>query len=324
MPGGHLRVPELDPVEYLVKRKYPAVYHAIPVSLLSRPKSADELAYRAAQKEEMEAYRERLEAMSVNELNELVSEEKAREQAANQARLKQEEAERFYNQPWATADFDHWSKAAYWSHDEGIALIFGKEPKVVNWGKLESIVGISKFAYEYGRVRDLAIRSKAVKELPDPAIPGLFLGWARRMELNPPTELLEQVRKRGQPIGDFYDRYEELRDEANSLLEGNEKLAAANKTLQADNEQLAARLADLESKTWEFDEDAETYPRELDIAVQAWVAVSKAGGGSGTPKQRIADWLDKNYPTKEELSGDARKRIAILANWEKTGGRRKA
>lgn len=43
-----------------------------------------------------------------------------------------EEASAFCNQPNAKADFDHWSKMAYWTLEEGGALLLGREPKRVN------------------------------------------------------------------------------------------------------------------------------------------------------------------------------------------------
>lgn len=77
-----------------------------------------------------------------------------------------------------------------------------------------------------------------------------------------------------------------------------------NKIAPADN---AAPLA--------FDQASATYPPELDIAVQAWRAVSTTEG-KGKPKARIKAWLDTNT----KLSNEAKERIAIVTNWEKTGG----
>lgn len=65
-----------------------------------------------------------------------------------------------------------------------------------------------------------------------------------------------------------------------------------------------------------FDKASETYPPELDIALRAWRKVS-ATEGKGKPKARIKAWLDTN---EKNLSGEAKERIAIVANWDKTGG----
>ena len=67
----------------------------------------------------------------------------------------------------------------------------------------------------------------------------------------------------------------------------------------------------------EFDKASPTYPPELALALDAWRAVSTTEG-KGKPKARIKAWLDTNAP--KNLSNEAKERIAIVANWEKTGG----
>ena len=49
------------------------------------------------------------------------------------AKAEKEERGRFFNQPHAAADFEHWSKLAHWTLDEAVALSFGKAPERVNW-----------------------------------------------------------------------------------------------------------------------------------------------------------------------------------------------
>ncbi len=70
-----------------------------------------------------------------------------------------------------------------------------------------------------------------------------------------------------------------------------------------------------------FDVKSEFYPPELDIALQAWQAAS-ANKGKGKPKAKIRAWLDscKLKINGKELSTHAKKRIAIVANWDKSGG----
>lgn len=57
------------------------------------------------------------------------------------------------------------------------------------------------------------------------------------------------------------------------------------------------------------------YPIELDMAIKAWQEVSKIEA-KGKPKARIRKWLDENT----NLSNEAKERISIVANWDKTGG----
>ena len=68
-------------------------------------------------------------------------------------------------------------------------------------------------------------------------------------------------------------------------------------------------------KTYTFNQESTTYPIELDLACQAWRAVSSTNS-KGKPKARIEKWLKDNT----KLSGSAMKRISTVANWEKTGG----
>lgn len=64
-----------------------------------------------------------------------------------------------------------------------------------------------------------------------------------------------------------------------------------------------------------FDKTSTTYPNELDLAIQAWQAVSSSKG-KGKPKARIKAWLDDNT----KLSDAAKERICVVCNWEKLGG----
>jgi len=72
----------------------------------------------------------------------------------------------------------------------------------------------------------------------------------------------------------------------------------------------------------DFDKESSTYPKELDFALQAWRKVSTTEG-KGKPKARIRTWLNNvndSLPKEKKLSKDAIERIAIVANWDKTGG----
>ena len=68
-------------------------------------------------------------------------------------------------------------------------------------------------------------------------------------------------------------------------------------------------------KGTELKADSRSYPIELGFAIKAWEAVinSKA---KGKPKALIRKWLDENT----NLSNEAKERISIVANWDKTGG----
>jgi len=69
-----------------------------------------------------------------------------------------------------------------------------------------------------------------------------------------------------------------------------------------------------------FDETSPTYPPELDMALQAWKAVSTTES-KGKPKMRIIEWLENNAKIEgNPLSDEAKKRIAVVANWDRKGG----
>lgn len=67
-----------------------------------------------------------------------------------------------------------------------------------------------------------------------------------------------------------------------------------------------------------FDADSATYPELLHIAVRAWETAQRET--AGTPKQRIEHFLLQHYPA---LTASTRAAIALVANWQKVGGRPK-
>lgn len=82
-----------------------------------------------------------------------------------------------------------------------------------------------------------------------------------------------------------------------------------------------APLVTEEEKGWDgFDQDASSYPEELDIALQAWRAISLSER-EGPVKEQLVKWIRDNYP---DQSTNSVERIATVANWDKTGGRPKS
>jgi hypothetical protein len=161
-------------------------------------------------REAVDAYRAELRALSSDELAARYSGARESEATALRLAAEREEQGRFFNQPWSTADFDHWSKAAHWTLDEALALSFGKAPERVNWERVKPHVGVSPFAFQYGRRRDLALRAVQWQQLYDPVLPGIFLAWAKRNEFVLPEKLGAAVAARGVKVGDWQSLYEEL------------------------------------------------------------------------------------------------------------------
>ena len=99
----------------------------------------------------------------------------AAKQVKQAAKATQIEAALFYNQRSASADFDYWAKAEYWTFDEAVALLLGKAPAVVTWAavkrELEAKSGFmlfekpkpaAGFVLAYERLRNLALRAQAM------------------------------------------------------------------------------------------------------------------------------------------------------------------
>ena len=118
-----------DPVEFLVQRRYPS-----PMSRKNfrQPGSVPSTNLEKYGEAEVEAYETQLLNMPNEELAALVEEEKLKQAQELQENAMREEADRFFNRPHAKADFEHWSRASYWTIDEAVALALGREPKVVN------------------------------------------------------------------------------------------------------------------------------------------------------------------------------------------------
>ncbi len=72
-------------------------------------------------------YEAELRAKTEAELKALCEQVKEKERQEAEER-QQEELQRLFKGPGTKADFEHWSKAAYWTLDESVALSLGKKP----------------------------------------------------------------------------------------------------------------------------------------------------------------------------------------------------
>ncbi len=144
------------------------------------------------------------------EFNDLHDKERLKAYNEYIAKQEREELARFYNQPSANADFEHWSKAAHWTLDEAIALSFGKCPERVSWSKISPYSHNSPFVLRYSRIRDLAHRAAQWEKLFDPVLPVIFVRWAKENDIEFPDVLADKVRARGGNLVDWKSRYQEL------------------------------------------------------------------------------------------------------------------
>ena len=253
---ANLPAPTLkDCVNYLVVRRFPfARFSDYPPSLGSRRVFED--GFSEEDRAKVESYRTELNGLPLNELMARLNDERAKEAEENRAKAEREEQERSFNQPYALADFDHWSRAAHWTLDEAIALSFGKAPELVSWERVKPYIGVSPFAAQYARRRDLALRAAQWQQLFDPVLPGIFLAWCKRTDIPIPSELEAAVTARGIQVADWHKLYEDSqaaaeksnkewaefvqkqRDDWSGLVKGRDELIAS----------LNARITELEAQ----------------------------------------------------------------------------
>jgi hypothetical protein len=220
-----VRLSEPDPIEFLVTRRFPSAWSLDMPTSLSREQHPP-VADIGVLRQSVETYRLELSALAPEELTARYSEEHAKAVEESRLRREQEERSLVFHQPWANADFSHWSKAAHWTLDEAIALSFGKAPEHVTWKAVASLTVVSAFAGQYARRRDLALRAVQWEQLFDPVLPGIFLAWCERLKLPVPAELTAAVEECGVQVADWKKLYEEGRaswektyGELNRLLE---------------------------------------------------------------------------------------------------------
>ncbi len=226
-------------IEFLVLRKFrPLVLASISAKL---PPGGTTTLDRLLRHEEKDKYRSELENLPVDQLQSLYESE----QVNSLADMQREEDARFFNQPHAAADFDHWSKAEHWSLEEAIALAMGKAPELISWVKIQSHGQVSPFVQKYGRLRDLAQRAVRWKKLYDPVLPTIFLKWAKDNEISVPAELSEKVFKLKGGAADWKKNYDELHAMYDQHVAGWKGVAEKQSELIKSKQK---RIAELESE----------------------------------------------------------------------------
>lgn len=273
---------DVDRIEYLILRRYPgAEMLKIPPTLSARTRHYPGTRQLRA---DVEAYRAELCALSVEQLRESYATERKKEAEALQRRVEEQERALPFNQPYAVADFVHWSRTAHWTLDEAIALSFGKAPEVVSWDNVKSHVQLSPLAAQYMRRRDLALRAHQWGQLFDPVLPGIFLAWAKRLEIPVAPELVTAVEARGTLIADWKTLYEKAKELCEKMQANSAEAESQWRDLsdQKDRviESLTARLATLDAPKLETAAPAsakEIGTREQDSLLKLVIAMAVRG-----------------------------------------------
>lgn len=103
---------------------------------------------------------------------------------------KRAEKQQFFNRPEAGADFSHWACMAYWSAEEAVALILGKDPKRVNLINLDEYsTQVSPFIQKYKKLKELIDRAIEAEVVPKQPTPRQSVEWARKIGSEIPVEL---------------------------------------------------------------------------------------------------------------------------------------
>jgi hypothetical protein len=296
--AGSSEISLKDRTEYLVLRKFPfARAIEFPPSLSSTRGRNTEPSPQV--REALAAYRTELASLPSEEIAARYNAEKQREYQLLVQKAEQAEREHFFNQPRANADFEHWSKLAHWTLDEAVAVSFGKAPELVNWPTISKYLQLSPFAVQYSRRRELALRAAQWKQLYDPVLPGIFLAWAKGLEIEVPAALVEAVQKRG-PIRDWKSLYDELKTtHANREASWTALDEAKDRTIVSKDRVVAAleeRLRKLEAQQTTQPPEKQLGARERESLLKVVIGMA-VGGYSYDPKAGRSD-----RPT--EIAGD--------------------
>lgn len=199
------------------------------------------------QQKQARLLRSELETMTTEEVSRLLVEEKEKSVKRLLDQNEREEQLRFFNLESAEAEFDYWSKMSYWSLDECVALSLGRDPRVVNWENVKSLIKISPFAATYKNRREIICRAEFMGQLWVQTIPAVYVAWAERMQVSIPDELGAAVRKIGTQVRDWksaHDEQEKAAEQANKkLLECMECRSADMLKFKDNYEEMSARLS---------------------------------------------------------------------------------
>ena len=97
----------------------------------------------------------------------------------------------FFNRTESDAVFDHWLKLPYWTPEEAVSLLFGKEPTRVNLESLEEVDGFSSFVTNYHQRLEQVVRAIDAGLMQEQITPESLVRWAAQTGIEVPDELQE-------------------------------------------------------------------------------------------------------------------------------------
>lgn len=183
----------IDAVEYLLLRLYPGKAVNLARAEVSEGKirdRAEDYVYATR------IYERVLRGLAPETLKALVDDERERDAAQLQERLQQREQSHFFNKPETNADYAYWTSRSCWTLDETVALILGKDPRIVDWAQIEPLVKKSEFAQRFADIRAHLERAILSGQLLGPVSPPFLLSWANNRGVVLPGELEERIAAR--------------------------------------------------------------------------------------------------------------------------------
>jgi hypothetical protein len=205
--------PDRGQIEFLIERRFGR--------LPSYPDGRVGVGFRtySNMQEAVAAYRTELMEMDSEKREALYRDELTKQQERERAEADLAERNRFFNEPGAVADVDHGCKTPYWSLDEATALSFGREPGAVKWENVKEHAKVSPFARKYEKLRDLILRAHAVGQLDERVLPGDYVVWAKRNDIDFPADLEAAVVAHGVQIVDWETKHDELNSRHQALAQ---------------------------------------------------------------------------------------------------------
>lgn len=236
-------------IESLVKDRFPnSMAPPVPASLANPQPGIEQSRRHQTYREQAIAYRLELSRLDNAALQEAYR-PLVRKAAVAAELIRRLNEEKFaFNQARASADYDYWGKIAYWQLEEGTALLLGRSPEFASVKACNPCTQVSSFAHSYMRLYEMVKRAAAAQQISNPLIPGTFLAWAKRTNIDVPDDLLKAV-EATTPLPDWkslYDRLLELKTERDQLHESALAQAASERqTLTVRIEELEAMVASL-------------------------------------------------------------------------------
>lgn len=153
--------------------------------------------------------------------------------AYRERRKKVEIAGYWYNQDYAKADFSYWIKMPFWSLEEGLILVSGRDPRFVSLAKIEEKNKSGSYARWLRDTLEIAKRCVQVETLMTQNAPVVFLSWAKDSSFCIPNTLDESLEQFGMSINSRNQIIEDQKTEISKLeasLASSEKDSKPKKT----------------------------------------------------------------------------------------------